>query len=164
MLNQLMQKISFVLLLIIISYQAHAFFAEFPKKPDSRLTPGMLCEMRIKFRYLEKIPYCERDVAPETKLSVYQSYRRLGFSLNSSKENYKIDHFYPLCAGGSNQPANLWPQHISLFSQTDQLEFLICEKMKQGLLSQKDGLALIRKGKFNLPQIPSIIHGLESLR
>ena len=151
--------------LALFTFQVLAFYAEYPKAPDARLTPGKLCELRVKYRYAERIPYCDRDVFPETKESVYIDYRRLGYNLNrQNRADYKIDHFFPLCAGGSNHPTNLWPQHVSIFTQTDPLEYLVCEKMKEGRLRQREALDMIKKGKHNLSQIPSILHYLENLR
>lgn len=63
-----------------------------------------------QYRYPEHIAYCERDVTTQTKNDVFATYRNeLGFKLDvRNRANYKIDHFIPLCAGGSNHEDNLW--------------------------------------------------------
>jgi hypothetical protein len=47
--------------------------------------------------------------------------------------DYEIDHLIPRCLGGSDDPANLWPQPRRRIEPTwnaeakDRLEHLICE-------------------------------------
>ena len=52
-----------------------------------------------------------RDVSGWQKELVFISYRKLGYSLSGERSEYKVDHFIPLCVGGSNEMSNLWPQY-----------------------------------------------------
>jgi len=129
----------------------------FPKGPDATLTPGALCNHPDSYRYPEKIAYCERDVSTSTKAAVFQKYDQIGYRTRSMKRQaFKIDHYIPLCAGGSNDIKNLWPQHESVYQITDQLEALVCEKMAAGRLKQKDAVNLIIEAKNHLDEVPEI--------
>lgn len=137
----------------------------YPKGPDPELTPGSLCTHPDELRYPEKIKYCRRDVGSSTKrhvISVYDKTR--SFHIGEMKRvDFKIDHYIPLCMGGSNREDNLWPQHRTVFEITDQMEFVSCEKLKAGLISQKEAIGLIRRGKQNLSDVPEIMDYLEAL-
>ncbi len=124
---------------------------EFPIRPIPQLTTGKLCDRPSSYRYPERIAYCERDVSVEQKDMIYNAYRRAGFKLSpQNRSSYKIDHFIPLCMGGSNDSVNLWPQHISIFNVTDPLESLACEKMAKGRLSQKEAVSVLLRVKNDL--------------
>lgn len=139
----------FMLLCLAISFSA--FGAEYPRAPDARLTLGALCTIPIQYRYPEQIPYCDRDVATEAKNEIFVAYRRLGYTLPSQdRRDYKIDHYIPLCMGGSNQSQNLWPQHVTIYTQTDSLEQAICDKMSAGRMKQADAVKMIKAVKNNL--------------
>ena len=137
----------------------------YPKSPDPKLTPGSLCETPDSYRYSEQIPYCERAVNSFMKELVFISYRKnLGYRLNSDRSNFKVDHFIPLCAGGSNKENNLWPQHVSLSKVTDIIEAQGCEKLGEGLISQKDLINLVVKAKMNVSEAPKILKYIRKLR
>jgi hypothetical protein len=137
----------------------------YPKTPDPKLTPGMLCELTETYRYPEHIAYCERGVDSFTKEAIFMDYRKyLGYRLNGERTTFKIDHFIPLCAGGSNQMVNLWPQHISLSEITDPIESKGCEKLSKGMIKQKDLVALIMKAKLDNSQAPAILKYLKKLQ
>lgn len=149
--------------LILVSVLAQALEA-YPKGPDENLTPGALCEHADQLRYPEKIKYCERDVSSQEKGQIFVSYDQLGYRTRSLKrQDFKIDHYIPLCAGGSNDERNLWPQHESVYTITDPLEALVCEKMSAGRLLQKDAVALIKEAKNNLGMVPAIIAKVQRL-
>jgi hypothetical protein len=137
----------------------------YPTTPHEELTPGALCERPSQKRYPEGIPYCSRDVEPSTKRAVMEEYdRTLGYrTTQMERSQFKIDHFIPLCMGGSNREENLWPQHRTVYEQTDPLEGLACEKMAQGRLLQKDAVAMIREAKYDLKKAPVILRRLQSL-
>lgn len=141
---------------VLCSTLSHAG-GNFPKGPDATLTPGALCNHPDSYRYPEKIAYCERDVSTSTKAAVFQKYDQIGYRTRSMKRQaFKIDHYIPLCAGGSNDIKNLWPQHESVYQITDQLEALVCEKMAAGRLKQKDAVNLIIEAKNHLDEVPEI--------
>ncbi|MGE0616686.1 MAG: HNH endonuclease signature motif containing protein [Bacteriovoracia bacterium] len=132
---------------------------DFPTSPDLEMTPGSLCERPTEKRYPEGIPYCERNVTTERKRAIIADYdRKLGFHVQEmNRQEFKIDHFIPLCMGGSNATDNLWPQHKSVYSITDPLEPILCEKMKAGRLRQAEAVKIIRDAKMNLPSVPKAI-------
>lgn len=139
--------------------------SEFPTTPDLEITPGKLCDRPSSFRYSEKIAYCDRDVSYETKEIVIKEYdQKKNFSILSlPRADFKIDHLIPLCAGGSNDIVNLWPQHKSVYAQTDPLEPVVCAKMNQGKLKQKDAVLLIIEAKTQLDRTGKIIEYISKL-
>ena len=143
----------------------NAFAVDYPKAPHEQLTPGSLCTNPTSYRYPERIAYCERDVSSAKKDEIFSLYRsRLGFKLApGTRSSYKIDHFIPLCAGGSNNKDNLWPQHISLFTLTDPIEGVGCEKLKEGRISQRDFINLIKEVKYNISEASSVLRKLQTL-
>lgn len=157
--------ISFFTLVLTLFVSLNAAALDYPKGPDSKLTPGSLCDHPTEYRYPERIAYCERDVDPHTKQEIFQIYReQLGYTLNiQNRQDYKIDHLIPLCAGGSNHDNNLWPQHVSVFTITDPLESIGCEKLSKGRITQMNLVKLILQAKKNLPQVPEVLKYLQSL-
>lgn len=147
-------------LFVLVQFSAsYAQNGRFPIKPDLNLTPGQLCAVADEIRYPEKIKYCERDVTTFTKQSIILTYdAKLGYNIrNQNRAAFKIDHYIPLCMGGSNERQNLWPQHQSIYKHTDPLEGLLCEKMKYGKIKQADAINLIRQAKNDLSLIPQIL-------
>ena len=147
------------LLVIVVSLLLSFTFAQagkiqsdlYPAHPHPELTPGELCQTASEYRYPEKIKYCERDVASETKRQIIRIYdSKLGYAISSlPREEFKIDHFIPLCMGGSNSTKNLWPQHVSVYEQTDHYEAEICESLRDGHISQAKAVETIRQIKLH---------------
>src|SRR5690606_13002989 len=137
----------------------------FPHGPDDELTPGTLCDSPSEFRYPERIPYCKRNLETQTKRHIIKVYDQvLGFEVGQmNRMDFKIDHLIPLCAGGSNDEANLWPQHKSVYEITDPLEPEICNKMAQGRLKQAEAVNLILEAKTDLDKAPEILKYIQSL-
>ena len=136
----------------------------YPENPDARLTPGSYCTQAEEHRYPEKIAYCKRHVSTGAKWAVIEKYNEQGFRIeNSDRSQFKIDHFIPLGAGGSNKADNLWPQHQTVYEITDPLEGLACEKMAQGRLLQKRAIELIMRAKTHLDEAPSIEATIEAM-
>jgi len=125
--------------------------------PDSRLTAGnadTLQRSDLIATYHDNCPqgkasctYSQdhRNVTPQVHQQVYTEY-------NVPKEEQNIlygevDHFWPLCAGGSNDIANLWYQPISNpwngnnygFKEKDRLETWICAQIKAGTITDIQG-------------------------
>lgn len=143
--------------------KAHS--GSFPMGPDLKLTPGSLCNRPTQVRYPERINYCERDVESRLKWEIIRVYNvQLGYDIkDSDRGQYKIDHFIPLCMGGSNNPNNLWPQHVSIYQQTDPLEPVLCDKMKFGRLRQRDAIEMIMTAKRDLSKIRAIMARAQAL-
>lgn len=137
----------------------------FPIAPEAYLTKGKLCDIPDSYRYPERIAYCERDVSKETKDRIIQDYDvKFGYRIRTmDRDLFKIDHFIPLCMGGSNDPINLWPQHKSLYTLTDSVEELLCKKLSVGLLTQKQAIDYIIQAKYNLGQVRQIYNYVNSL-
>lgn len=153
-------------LLILLLVSTPAFSGNsFPVSPDLQLTPGSLCDRPDSKRYPEGVPYCSRHVRSELKVKIIKTYdSKLGYYITSmNRDHFKIDHFIPLCMGGSNNPDNLWPQHYSVFTITDPMEPLLCNKMAEGKLRQADAVELIRRGKLNLNEVPAILDYVQKL-
>lgn len=70
---------------------------------------------------------------------------------------FKIDHFIPLCMGGSNSRTNLWPQHRTVYEITDEMEMRLCELMAAGNMLQAEAMETIRYAKFHLDEVPRIM-------
>lgn len=156
-------KTTIALLLLSISLNSFAGNA-YPRGPDTAQTPGSLCNTPDSHRYPEQIPYCERNVNWATKELIFVNYRKLGFSLSGERDQYKIDHLIPLCAGGSNHENNLWPQYRTISERTDLLEQRGCEVLANGRLSQKEVIELLLKAKRDLSQAPAVLKYFNKLR
>ena len=138
---------------------AFASSKNFPIGPDSDVTPGETCQHADTYRYPERIAYCERDVDSQLKKEIIAQYdSEFGYNIGGMPRNkFKIDHYIPLCMGGSNSRTNLWPQHESVYKITDPLEQQLCEKMAQGKLLQAEAIDLIREAKNHLDEAPDIL-------
>lgn len=152
-----MKNILWLLLVVTKLSFAQNSMAEYPKGPIARLTPGELCDRPARYRYPENIAYCERNVTTEQKDQIFATYRNHGYRLShSERSSYKIDHFISLCAGGSNNNENLWPQHISIAAITDSIEKLGCDKMALGKLTQAKFIVMLKRVKNDLSQANAV--------
>lgn len=150
---------------LLLSTSLFAFGTSYPTGPDLKLTPGKLCDKPTAYRYPEHVAYCDRDVTYETKEALIKTYdTQLGFNIESmNRADFKIDHLIPLCAGGSNDTVNLWPQYKNVYEVTDPVEPLICDKMAAGRLSQADAVKFVLRAKMDLTQVPAVLKQLNSL-
>lgn len=139
--------------------QADGRGSAFPLGPDRSMTPGSYCQTPDTYRYPEHIAYCSRDVDSSLKYQIFKDYNdKLGYRIDMrDRSKYKIDHFIPLCAGGSNQKDNLWPQHESVYAKTDAIEAAVCEKMKAGRMTQKVAVDFVYQAKLNLDQADDVL-------
>lgn len=165
MLTRQLFKVVLLTTITLFAGSAFAYGPNFPLGPNPVLTPGKLCDRPDKFRYPENIAYCTRDVSYESKEILIKKYdEQLGFHIQSmDRGEFKIDHFIPLCAGGSNDAQNLWPQHRSIYQVTDPVEPLLCEKMAQGKLEQAEAVRLIALAKRDLKQVQLVLRTLRAL-
>jgi hypothetical protein len=141
------------------------FARPFPTHPIAEVTPGDICDDPDRFRYPERIAYCERDVSTARKYEVIDLYdREFGFNIGQmNRHDFKIDHYISLCIGGSNATENLWPQHRSVYSRTDPIEFKLCRLLQQGRILQDEAIDTLRTAKQNLDVIPSIDEQLDAM-
>lgn len=135
----------------------------FPIEPDPQLTPGKVCEHADSYRYNEHIAYCERNVTPSTKVDIMKDYdEQLGYRIRSMDRNdFKIDHYIPLCMGGSNSTLNLWPQHKSVYFKTDPIEEKLCKMMSLGRMKQAEAIQTLKDVKHNLDSAEELDQRLE---
>ncbi len=106
--------------------------------PDSVKTPGKAdtLDFSALTRTYSGQTYSQyhRSVSSSEKKNVCAEYTE------NCKGVVEIDHFYPLCAGGSNDITNLWaePEHITWngkdfgFHTKDKLEAYLCIHIKKG--------------------------------
>jgi hypothetical protein len=102
-----------------------------------------------------------RKVSKGEKTSIYEKYNVPSAKRNI--DNGEIDHFYPLCAGGSNSMSNLWYQPIDVewngrtlgFKEKDKLEAWICKQIKAHKLEPQEAFERITKDwvKFYIEEI-----------
>lgn len=159
-------KLMTVVLGLVLNFNlALAANPAYPQNPHPSLTPGALCNSRSTLRYPERIPYCDRDVSGDRKDLVVERYdANFGYQIERmGRRNFKIDHYIPLCMGGSNDETNLWPQHPSIYAITDPLEQALCDKMALGLLKQVDAVRLIKEAKNNLSRASAILESVRSI-
>jgi len=138
---------------ISLSPLGHAFQdLAFPKVPEPTITPGSLCEDPDQHRYPERIPYCNRDVSSNQKWAIIDQYDEdFGYQIRrTGRDNFKIDHFIPLCMGGSNENENLWPQHRSVYEQTDPWEQSLCVDLSNGDITQQQAIDTIYRIKLGV--------------
>ena len=101
---------------------------ELPIQPDNSLTPGVVgsadfadvCGLVDGQTYSQR----HRDTTQKMKNAAYVAY-----NVNKADREFEVDHRVPLCAGGADDQANLWPQlgfkHPS-FHDKDRLETRVC--------------------------------------
>lgn len=119
--------------------------------PDPTFTPGEAATLSLAdlTRLYDGQTYSQahRKVLGSEKTAVCAEYPK---NCNFSKE---IDHFYPLCAGGSNDVKNLWAQpEVNLwndrdfgFHAKDKLETWVCFRVKSGTIDPKVAYNAITK-------------------
>ena len=131
--------------------------------PDPIKTPGCAATLEVTDltkTWTENCPsgkdsctysQAHRKVSRDERTHVYDEY-----NVPSAKRNIdhgEIDHFYPLCAGGSNSASNLWYQPIDSewngrnfgFKEKDKLEAWICKQIKAGKLDPQEAFDRITK-------------------
>jgi hypothetical protein len=100
-----------ILLLLIL-------LADLPLGPDARLTPGAIATTNTAAVCTPGYAGRARDVSLATKRAVYAAYglmpagrfRISAAGLRVWQSDFEVDHLVSLQLGGSNAPANLWPQ------------------------------------------------------
>lgn len=165
-------RICFLGLVLIFCMEGHTSVSvsysvaeKFPVNPSPILTPGSLCERASSYRYKERIRYCERSVGTALKEAVVIAYnKQFGYQMDVKRRtHFKIDHLIPLCMGGSNLGNNLWPQHESVGRYTDPIEAVLCEKMRDGRVLQRQAIQLLLAAKRDLTQAEGIYIRARSL-
>lgn len=139
----------------------------YPMGPNPAMTPGKTCTHPDSYRYPEHIAYCSRAVDTQLKQWIISEYdRRFGYKIEQmDRQQFKIDHYIPLCMGGGNESSNLWPQYQSIFTITDPIEQQLCEAMAQGKMKQAVAIEKIKRAKNDLTKAaPAILRELQSMK
>ena len=121
----------------------------YPTYPDPQLTPGDVVnypkEVICKSGYSNE----ERQVKQKTKKKVYAEYH---VSYPQPKGSEEVDHYIPLCIGGSNNIANLWLQPAMPYPgyhEKDALEQYVCRAVcREGKMTIQEGQNLFRTDWF----------------
>ena len=124
--------------------------------PDPLKTPGCAATLEVADltkAWTENCPggkvsctysQAHRKVSKDERTFIYDQYHVVSTKRNI--DNGEIDHFYPLCAGGSNSASNLWYQPIQNewngrnfgFKEKDKLEAWICKQIKNHKLDPRE--------------------------
>jgi hypothetical protein len=114
--------------------------------PDSSYTPGHLCSPSDpnfkEYRYAEHIPYCNRAVTQQMKVTIAAHYGVPQADWNG----YEFDHLIPLACGGDSSIDNLWPQPHGTPDGSDgkdRLENELYLQMRDGKITQTDAVRQI---------------------
>jgi hypothetical protein len=147
-----------------VGFRDDAVEGSYPMGPNAGLTPGAFCaedETLREYRYAENIRVCKRDVnGGSFVLDAYDI--KLGYRTRLvGRDKFKVDHFIPLCMGGSNKHTNLWPQHLSISEKTDAIEEKLCLALQNALMTHEDAVASIRRVKTDLSLAKSMEIGLD---
>lgn len=131
--------------------------------PNPNMTPGLAATLSVDDltkTYTDNCPNSKpsctysqdhRNVPASVHKKVYDEY-----DVPPDQRNIRdgeVDHFYPLCAGGSNDISNLWYQPAVGdwngkdfgYHTKDKLEAYICVQIKAGRLTPKDAFDRITK-------------------
>ena len=110
-------------------------------QPNWNVTPGVLCSASdpnfSNYDYPEHIARCNRNVNTAEKDQIAGEYGNIP---KADWPQYEFDHLIPLCAGGSDDIGNLWPQPIDDAHKKDVLEDQICIAMKAGTMTQAEAV------------------------
>ena len=124
--------------------------------PNPAITPGDAATLNVDDLTREWTDNCpnhrprctysqdHRNVPPAVHAAVYDEY-----SVPIEARNIRsgeVDHFWPLCAGGSNELKNLWYQPATNdwngenlgYHEKDKLEDEVCKEIKAGQLDPSD--------------------------
>ena len=131
--------------------------------PDPKMTPGLADTLQLSDlskRYTKGCPtgktsctysQAHRNVPAGEHKQVYDDYKVPEEARNI--KHGEVDHFYPLCAGGSNDIKNLWFQPVDNewngknfgFHEKDKLETYVCVEIKAKKMDPKDAFNRITK-------------------
>lgn len=145
----------FVLLCLLV----FSPFSNALTQPNPDFTPGYLCTQSDadfdKLFYPEQIARCTRHVTKSMKKKVAEYY-----DIPESKwGKYEFDHLLPLCAGGSNDIRNLFPQPWADADKKDVVENRVCRAMRNGTMTQEQALREIKEffAKQGLLVFPEVL-------
>lgn len=128
-------------------------FAAIAPSPNTDVTQGTLCTQSSAdfdgYRYPDKVAHCRRNVSHELKQQIYAEYD----IPKKCQKFYTIDHFIPLSLGGSNDAANLWPEHKEVKHTRQSLEEDLYYALRRGDITQGEAVTEVIQAKVTAPEI-----------
>jgi hypothetical protein len=136
-------KVAVVAVVVLVGTQSLLVHAN--DLPNSEMTPGLVCTETDRdfkgFEYPERIARCKRNFKQNEKIQVAQDY---GDIPEEDWSDYEFDHLIPLCAGGSNNLKNVWPQPLEQAKKKDVLENEVCVGLRKGTMLQTVAIGKLR--------------------
>lgn len=109
-----------------------------PTRPNPALTPGKAAttDVREVCARAGNLSYSQRHRATAHQLKSWV-FREYGIEppQGFARTEWEIDHLIPLCLGGADEAANLWPQNRTTYPKKDRLEAHACREVCAGRLS-----------------------------
>lgn len=106
-----------------------------PETPDDALSPGAVASTSQKeiCAFMGAMTYSQAHRATPVELKDW-IFREYGMEPPGWRErrDWEIDHRVPLCLGGADEAANLWPQHRESYPKKDDLEAYACRMVCRG--------------------------------
>lgn len=142
-----MNRFFFSLSVLLMAVQVSEWALAYPLVPDPNKTTGELCSQQDRDfqsrKYPERIAVCDRNVSPDMKRKIYDSY---GIP-RVCRGHYTVDHFIPLSIGGNNDNLNLWPEHKLVKKRRLYLEQDVFDAVREGRMTQAAAIEKIRDEK-----------------
>jgi hypothetical protein len=107
--------------------------ADPPARPDKTLTPGAIADSDAGA--ICAPGYSKAHRMPFGAPGEYERYVRVmnAYGLGrASWHQYQMDHLVPLCLGGADVEANMWPQPLQEAHDKDKLEAEACRQVCAG--------------------------------
>ena len=118
-------------ILLLLTQSAAA--QDLPIRPDPRMTPGAALTMDLAAICRPGYTKTVRHTSGDLKAAIYREY-----GIDRRSGHFEIDHLIPLCLGGADVAANLWPQSYDTMpwnaSKKDELEVRVCRLACAGSL------------------------------
>ena len=122
---------------ILVGFSAALAIADpsHPEVPNDALTPGAVASTNqhevCAFGGSETYSQRHRITPVELKGWIFREYG-MQPPQGAERRDWEIDHLVPLCLGGADEAANLWPQHRSSYRRKDALEAYGCREVCRG--------------------------------
>ncbi len=130
---------SVFLAICLLSIIAAAADSTGATRPNPALTPGkaattdvrQVCAIEGNLSYSRR----HRTATHALKSWVFREYGIEPPHGPAARGEWEIDHLVPLCLGGADEAANLWPQNQATYRKKDRLEARACREVCAGRLS-----------------------------
>jgi hypothetical protein len=139
---------SVFLAICLLSIFAAAADPTWPSRPDPALTPGKVAttDLREVCAIDGDMSYSRRHRTTTAALKswVFREYGIEPPNEPAARGEWEIDHLVPLCLGGADEAANLWPQNKATSRKKDRLEAQACREVCAGRLSLSEAQGWFR--------------------